>query len=609
MNTGNIAAFVNEDVSGVLSYTVEEKTNTWDADCIKLTADEVDVMKAGAYLAGAFNQSTGNALAGVTSGDIAEYFNNGAGTDPKTTDDFTPTAAGLYFFRRSIAVNTTNQSETFKYEGYYFNGSDYYKLASIAINEVPTGTAGDGITTDGNLSKCPTVMYSKDKSETVTPTLAYDATRNRLVATYNIGGVGATAAQATAVDNADKAVTDATGALAELNAKKAALDTAETTYQTAVGTYNAALTTIAYYAGQTNAKTITEITGFTYVDGSTAVGSASTLTLGSIVSPGILYQEITDYNTLVGQFNGLASQISTAEAAQTTANGELTTANGNVTTTLATFNSAKTAYNSELGQDYDADIAAIGTPSSTDSIYTVWAAEQAYNAAIATAAEKQTAYDDATNALNDLNNQAASLRTQLIALGNTINTNVAALNAAINTRTTNTNAASSAVGSDYATAKENYENALAAYETALANYNAARAEYEAADNTGSDIVIYINLSNDVVTNTTVADKWQLIPIVSGAAADTTAHFYYTGILEAGESSAKLIDSVELADTVTQDAYKSFDFDLNVNLDSAQITYADDQKTIIADAANTPAFESRQANLTTPTSLDTAVLWS
>jgi len=82
INTGNIAAFVNEDVSGVLTYTVEQKVSD-PQGCVKLTADEVDIMKAGAYLAGAFAQNNGEALTDVTAGNIAEYFNNGAGTDQR----------------------------------------------------------------------------------------------------------------------------------------------------------------------------------------------------------------------------------------------------------------------------------------------------------------------------------------------------------------------------------------------------------------------------------------------------------------------------------------------------------------------------------------------
>ena len=60
-------------------------------------------------------------------------------------------------------------------------------------------------------------------------------------------------------------------------------------------------------------------------------------------------------------------------------------------------------------------------------------------------------------------------------------------------------------------------------------------------------------------------------------------------------------------------YKSFDFDINVALKSAQIVYAEDNKTILPTAANgdgTTAGElDANALLTDPTSLNTALTWT
>ena len=95
-----------------------------------------------------------------------------------------------------------------------------------------------------------------------------------------------------------------------------------------------------------------------------------------------------------------------------------------------------------------------------------------------------------------------------------------------------------------------------------------------------DIVIYINLKNDV-TNATANNQWQILP---STVASNKAYFYYTGILGAGETSSQLIDSVKLADSVTQDMYKYFDFDLNVELKSAQVIY-DDNGNVVATAVN------------------------
>ena len=103
---------------------------------------------------------------------------------------------------------------------------------------------------------------------------------------------------------------------------------------------------------------------------------------------------------------------------------------------------------------------------------------------------------------------------------------------------------------------------------------------------GSAIKFFINLADDYATNWTfdrTTDNLQ------------TASFYYNKILEAGETSDKLIDSVTLADTVTAKDYKELTFDVNVALDSAQVTYADDQKTYTATAVQDP-FKMKVASI-------------
>ena len=634
LNTGSIGAYVNEDVSGVLTYTVEKKVATLDSDCVKLTEDEVDAIKAGAHLAGAFgtdgkamtSAQIGNELDPAT-GDIYEYFNNGDKTDPPTTDDYTPTTEGLYIFRRSIGVaGEDDQSETFTYEGYYFDGAgNYYKLADLKINEKTSGEAGDNIKTDGNLSKMPTVMYAKEETKTVTPKLKFEAKAgegtdntvdnhpNRLVATVNTNGDGAD--NGADVDNADKDVTGVSGKLKALNDAKAALDTAEAAYKAAQGVYNTAVTKIAYYAGSENAETISTITAPTIIGDSVDPGSATKIleSATDIVDPGVLRGQIDEYNGLIDQFNALQSSISTANSTLTSTTSEANTAQTTYNGAVSDFNSAKATYNSTLGQNYDADLAAIGTPSTSDAIYTVWAKEQAMNEAKAALDAKNAAKDAAQATVNTLTEQTENLRTKLQALGATIVNNVGELNSAINSRTGSNDSAHGTGTANYDAMKTAYENALEAYNNALKTYNDARALYEANDNTNTEIKIYINLSDDVVTTgNTAKDKWQLIPIVAGNAIDDEiAHFYYTGILQGGESSAKLIDNVVLDKDTKQDAYKFFDFDLNVHLDSAQITYADDQTTLTTEAvdAEATAFESRQANLTDPTDIETAVLWS
>lgn len=83
------------------------------------------------------------------------------------------------------------------------------------------------------------------------------------------------------------------------------------------------------------------------------------------------------------------------------------------------------------------------------------------------------------------------------------------------------------------------KNALYAAEKAK---EAAQEKYDK----NGDLKIYINLANDVLVGG-VDGKWQALPTtVTG----NVAHFYYTNILKGGETTTKLIDSVELGKDVT-----------------------------------------------------------
>ena len=133
--------------------------------------------------------------------------------------------------------------------------------------------------------------------------------------------------------------------------------------------------------------------------------------------------------------------------------------------------------------------------------------------------------------------------------------------------------------------------------------NETQAAYNDAMNSADKGVLKININlADVVTTTGTADKWQLLPDpVNGG----TAYFYYTSILGAGQTSAQLIDSVELDSSVTDDMFKRFDFDLNVALKSVQIAKDADGK-ITTDA--TTELDAN-ATLVTPTSVDSVVNWT
>ena len=76
---------------------------------------------------------------------------------------------------------------------------------------------------------------------------------------------------------------------------------------------------------------------------------------------------------------------------------------------------------------------------------------------------------------------------------------------------------------------------------------------------------------------TAADKWTAIaPSGSADSAGYKTTFYYTNDLEAGDTTRKLVDNVTLSSDTKVGAYLAFDFDLNVFLDSVQITLTEEK---------------------------------
>lgn len=147
------------------------------------------------------------------------------------------------------------------------------------------------------------------------------------------------------------------------------------------------------------------------------------------------------------------------------------------------------------------------------------------------------------------------------------------------------------------------EQAAQAAKYALEAAKQAYEDGQKAVQGAGDIKINIKLSNAVTTQGGTKDQWQILP---STVAGNVAKFYYTGILLGGETSSQLIDSVTLDKSVTQDMYKSFDFDLDVALKSAQITYAADNETIKTDATGSL---SATPTLSTPTDIETAINWT
>ena len=122
---------------------------------------------------------------------------------------------------------------------------------------------------------------------------------------------------------------------------------------------------------------------------------------------------------------------------------------------------------------------------------------------------------------------------------------------------------------------------------AEADYNAKKAVYDRYEtehtnqDVNDDIVIYINLAN--IGNGSEVDQWKLSPTLVPGAEE--ANFYYTSVLGGGETSSILVDSVELSGDTTNVAFKEFDFDLNVTIDSAQVVVSEDGRFYESTAVN------------------------
>ena len=90
-------------------------------------------------------------------------------------------------------------------------------------------------------------------------------------------------------------------------------------------------------------------------------------------------------------------------------------------------------------------------------------------------------------------------------------------------------------------------------------------------NTSDDIAIEVKLNN-IGTD---AEKWTAISKTPLKIDPRT--FYYNNDVEEGATTSKLVDSIELSQNTKKEAYLAFDFDLNVFMDSVQVTINDDGK--------------------------------
>ena len=87
--------------------------------------------------------------------------------------------------------------------------------------------------------------------------------------------------------------------------------------------------------------------------------------------------------------------------------------------------------------------------------------------------------------------------------------------------------------------------------------NGSVENWKAVTGTGSNFTYYA----DTEAATTLTTK----------TAGQKATFYYNNDLEESDTTAKLVDSVTLSSDTKQTAYLAFDFDLNIRMDSIQVS--------------------------------------
>ena len=98
-----------------------------------------------------------------------------------------------------------------------------------------------------------------------------------------------------------------------------------------------------------------------------------------------------------------------------------------------------------------------------------------------------------------------------------------------------------------------------------------------------DIYVEVNIANlekDSTMNPATPAKWQAVGVgndatftgITGITKDASKlTYYYKGVIGAGKTSEKLVDSVKLGELTTSDSFLAMDFDLNVHLESIQVT--------------------------------------
>ena len=124
----------------------------------------------------------------------------------------------------------------------------------------------------------------------------------------------------------------------------------------------------------------------------------------------------------------------------------------------------------------------------------------------------------------------------------------------------------------YTAKEELIDNLTWEYKEAAGTSPAQFIVRKGATNDSKKIEINVALAN-VGTD---ADQWQAMKDNANNPSKGTT-FYYTNDVEAGDTTRKLVDSVTLSPDTQVGAYLAFDFDLNVIMDSVQVTMTEDGK--------------------------------
>lgn len=180
---------------------------------------------------------------------------------------------------------------------------------------------------------------------------------------------------------------------------------------------------------------------------------------------------------------------------------------------------------------------------------------------------------------------------------------------AANTRTVDAlSTAVSSANSNLTNKKSIYDSAKAAQNT---NAAATQSALTAMNNAKANWVDHMTNSSNIAIKVYLDDAWNTYwEIDSDTNGTTDVDFYLKKVLLAGETSHKLIDGVELVNTVGSKDYKDLTFDLNVGLKSAQVTYDADQRGYATDAVDADAnFAGMTAKVDYPLTEGSTVTWT